>query len=1258
MGDKRRNRIVKRKFSRWISIALAVTMLLGLLPPLPATAAGAEDMIINGVYLSNEKPNLEDVPIVTTVPYTIVVTVPDLASLDITQFEYEIWNATSGNFYQSGENRAAQRDARTVAFSDVYLTEGLNRITITYAKTVSRTGWIFYAPVANIVDLTVNDIPIDLVRMVPEQNPTTNQQTRLRFAGRAPNATSVRVQLHDGQVVTPVFSGIQSQFFFTADLQGSSTIASDFKLQPGDNEFTIEAINAVSGKSYNVTRKIVYNPGGPFVFNGQIEGVNLISKPVVSTADGTATITGALAKVDLVPDNNNNLVLKYNQVQILVPDESGSMILQKTIDLTDSDQATEDAAWSGNEYKVYKLKKDIEIEFQSSAPTQKIEFRFSHATDTTVAPVSSFFTIRYQNTNQPYIDRVTRPSDPTEIVLSDQAVTEINGLPYTLYVYANEKTTEIELRIGGQKVGSSTNSVAVGTSLKRFEVQIGANAPKGRGTLQVIPYSNSGEATDKRLEYPVMISTVPYAILENVTNGMQIRSESDLACGNQTKVICGRLVNYSEERYEAYITINNNNVIELKVGTNLSPNGVFTVSIANTLVADRKNTIQIVIKRQDSWYENYTSTYEIFYLGTSAPRITQLTIVDASGNPDGNFTRVNDPNREAYTTSKSTQEARFKVKFENTTDITLRVYRDDQKPAVSFDRWYQDSSNNWTQEKSGIPYLPDPNTVANYSEFTTNAISLSEKGETRFEFVVRNNKGTSITYTVVIAKLTTAYEILEPQLGPDGRAIVNSNHVLVKIQAEGARAVLFGKEQAAACTDASNQIIPDTFCYTVEGLKAGNNSVKFTIDQGTGKLNGSFDVYYVGQVMSGATYLTPLKNKLSVFDGTVQLSFPKGTSLVRYDKTAANRIVPPDWQLLFGIADSTDGRIDKSTYTSPNSTARDALTPPPGFQPVSGLIWIDAGSVDSNNPQLLKPARDPYAPEQFWTAERYRSDYWIVPSQPGELTLKFDSSIRSDAWRYLTVAHFEIPEDGIIDIRNYNWEILGGTVDTKRNEITVPITKFGFYQVFFWTKVYDDIRDSWARNDIETVVTRGIMKGQYLEPNRFGPNDTVTRGEFATMLVKIMDIPLNYDRQRPSFDDVPPFVNLQKFYDYRYIETAAKAGIIRGKSERYFGADEPITREQAALMIARAANLKMGNDQDKALAALRGKFTDADSIQPIYLTAVEAVVKAGLIEGIENVLMPGQTKPTLRFDPNEGFKREQAAVIAVRLLKQLKKIPK
>jgi hypothetical protein len=231
------------------------------------------------------------------------------------------------------------------------------------------------------------------------------------------------------------------------------------------------------------------------------------------------------------------------------------------------------------------------------------------------------------------------------------------------------------------------------------------------------------------------------------------------------------------------------------------------------------------------------------------------------------------------------------------------------------------------------------------------------------------------------------------------------------------------------------------------------------------------------------------------------------------------------------------------------------------------------------------------------------------------------------------------------------WQRVGGAVDTKSNTITVPFDDFGYYMVVKLRAGFKDITNHpWARNVLEGMYSKGLMTNLHYQD--FGSYDFTTRGEFATLLVKALSIPLIYD-DIPTFVDVPSGSNATT-WSYAYIETAARTGIITGFDNQQFGPSQRLTREQAATMIARALELKLPVNDDKVKANLAKQFTDVDKMSYYALPAIQEVYKQGIMLGMENAAVEGQKKATYSFSPLTQLKRDEAAQIAVRLLQKNK----
>ncbi len=146
----------------------------------------------------------------------------------------------------------------------------------------------------------------------------------------------------------------------------------------------------------------------------------------------------------------------------------------------------------------------------------------------------------------------------------------------------------------------------------------------------------------------------------------------------------------------------------------------------------------------------------------------------------------------------------------------------------------------------------------------------------------------------------------------------------------------------------------------------------------------------------------------------------------------------------------------------------------------------------------------------------------------------------------------------------------------------------------------------WAHNAIETIAAKGIISG--FPDGTFQPDAPVTRAQFVKMLV--LTLGLKAGVGSTPFTDVSPTE-----WCAPYVATALQAGIVEGMTPSRFGPDQPLTREQMAVLIARALHLTQ-------TATLH--FADAGRIGTWALPSVEAVVAGGYMSGFPN----GTFQPT------------------------------
>lgn len=148
--------------------------------------------------------------------------------------------------------------------------------------------------------------------------------------------------------------------------------------------------------------------------------------------------------------------------------------------------------------------------------------------------------------------------------------------------------------------------------------------------------------------------------------------------------------------------------------------------------------------------------------------------------------------------------------------------------------------------------------------------------------------------------------------------------------------------------------------------------------------------------------------------------------------------------------------------------------------------------------------------------------------------------------------------------------------------------------------VFSDLGDvEWAQEAIYALREKGIVSGR--SDKIFDPTSTVTREEFAKMLVLAVGC---YDEGAAAeFTDVSA-----SEWSYSYIASAAKNGLINGIGDGKFGKGSAISRQDMAVMLARACGFNGGNSASG--------FADDASISDYARASVGYVREKGLMNGV------------------------------------------
>jgi Tol biopolymer transport system component len=218
------------------------------------------------------------------------------------------------------------------------------------------------------------------------------------------------------------------------------------------------------------------------------------------------------------------------------------------------------------------------------------------------------------------------------------------------------------------------------------------------------------------------------------------------------------------------------------------------------------------------------------------------------------------------------------------------------------------------------------------------------------------------------------------------------------------------------------------------------------------------------------------------------------------------------------------------------------------------------------------------------------------------------------------------------------WHYMGGVFDSATETISASIDRLGVYAVMDYSQPFADIAGHWAKRDTDVLISRHIVDG--ITQDRFAPEQPLTRAQFTKLLVGMLlggEVPAAAGTASgavPPFRDVPADA-----WHYAYITEAKRRGLVEGGVDGSFRPDDPLTREELAVLVGRA----LGLDAATAAGSPQPGFADGADIAGWAAPYVEAARAAGLIDGVDGD----------RFAPQGYATRAQGAVLIVRAMERL-----
>ena len=188
------------------------------------------------------------------------------------------------------------------------------------------------------------------------------------------------------------------------------------------------------------------------------------------------------------------------------------------------------------------------------------------------------------------------------------------------------------------------------------------------------------------------------------------------------------------------------------------------------------------------------------------------------------------------------------------------------------------------------------------------------------------------------------------------------------------------------------------------------------------------------------------------------------------------------------------------------------------------------------------------------------------------------------------------------------------------------------------TQMFTDVEKNWAYPGIQYCVTHGIMGG--MGDGTFAPTGTTTRAQIVQILYNL--------EGTPAVSGTTPFTDLTANWYKPAILWAYQNNVVAGTSPTTFAPDQPVTREQIAVILTQYMFHVLKMERTWTPADL-STFPDGAQVSSWAKEAMQDAVALGLINGTK------APDGLVYLDPQGSAARQQVATILMNFCQNVKK---
>ena len=243
-----------------------------------------------------------------------------------------------------------------------------------------------------------------------------------------------------------------------------------------------------------------------------------------------------------------------------------------------------------------------------------------------------------------------------------------------------------------------------------------------------------------------------------------------------------------------------------------------------------------------------------------------------------------------------------------------------------------------------------------------------------------------------------------------------------------------------------------------------------------------------------------------------------------------------------------------------------------GADNVQSSAWVlvaltDWGIDPQRDPRFVKPGGNPVT-----AVLRFQTPATGGFTHPHADAGGSDNHMATDQATYSLVSYWRFRNDmnqlyNMSDaLEQFDWSGTDWDAFTETLEFGLPgkHPNIGYVPVTTPDISFADTQNHRSRLAIEALASRGIISGR--SATEFAPNATMTRAEFSAIIMRALGLPVRVPVE--ILDDISPVA-----WYANAVRTVFYFDIVRGITPTTFNPNGTITRQEAAVMISRAARL-------------------------------------------------------------------------------------